>query len=96
MIRDSGKDIGTSLFFYIIQLLLNYLWPVIFFSFRLYGMAFIELIVLFIFVGITFVKFIKLDKIADFIYTLYGLVNICRCIKLFCLVEKSNVYIGDY
>ena len=41
MIRDSGKDIGTSLFFYIIQLLLNYLWPVIFFSFRLYGMAFI-------------------------------------------------------
>lgn len=64
MIRDGGKDVGTSLFLYIIQLLLNYLWPFIFFSFRLYGLAFIELIILSIFVIRTFIKFIKLDRIA--------------------------------
>lgn len=71
MIRDEGKDVGTALFFYIIQLLLNYLWPFIFFSFRLYGLGFIELIILFIFVIITFVKFIKIDKIAGILLIPY-------------------------
>lgn len=71
MIREGGVNVGTSLFFYLIQLLLNYLWPLLFFSFRLYGLAFIELIILFIFVVITFIKFIKLDKISGFLLVPY-------------------------
>jgi tryptophan-rich sensory protein len=71
MLRDQGRDVGRALFFYIIQLLLNFLWSFIFFSFRLYGLAFIELIILFVFVFITFVKFIKLDKIAGFLLIPY-------------------------
>ena len=93
MIRDSGKDIVTSLFFYIIQLLLNYLWPVIFFSFRLYGMAFIELIVLFIFVGITFVKFIKLDKIAGFLFIPYMAWLIFAGVLNYFVWWKNEMYI---
>ena len=93
MIRDGGKDIGTSLFFYIIQLLLNYLWPVIFFSFRLYGMAFIELIVLFIFVGITFVKFIKLDKIAGFLFIPYMAWLIFAGVLNYFVWWKNEMYI---
>lgn len=64
MIRGEGKNIGSALFFYLVQLLLNFLWSFVFFSFRLYGLAFILLIVLFIFILITFVKFLKVDKIA--------------------------------
>lgn len=71
MIRDQGRDIGRALFFYLVQLLLNLLWSFIFFSFRLYGLAFIELIILFVFVFITFIKFIKLDRIAGFLLIPY-------------------------
>ncbi len=71
MYRELGEDIGNALFYYLIQLLLNYLWSFIFFSFRLYGLAFIELIILFIFIIITFLKFIKLDKIAGYLLIPY-------------------------
>lgn len=52
-------DISSAIFVYEIQLLLNILWPIIFFSFRLYGLAFIELFILFIFVILTTVRFYK-------------------------------------
>ena len=71
MLRDEGKDVGSSLFFYCLQLLLNYLWPLIFFSFRLYGVAFIELVILMIFVIITFIEFFKLDKCAGILLIPY-------------------------
>ena len=93
MLRDSGKDIGTSLFFYIIQLLLNYFWPIIFFSFRLYGLAFIEIIVLAIFVVITFIKFIKLDKIAGFLFIPYILWLIFAGVLNYFVWWKNEMYI---
>jgi len=71
MLRDQGVNIGRALFFYLVQLLLNFLWSFIFFSFRLYGLAFVELIILFIFVFITFIKFIKLDRIAGILFIPY-------------------------
>lgn len=71
MYREEGRDIGNALFYYLIQLLLNYLWSFIFFSFRLYGLAFIELIVLFIFILITFLKFSRIDKIAGYLLIPY-------------------------
>lgn len=52
-------DISSAIFVYEIQLLLNILWPIIFFSFRLYGLAFIELFILFIFVILTTVRFYR-------------------------------------
>jgi len=64
MIRDQGIDIGSSLFFFFLQLILSYLWFFTFFSFRLYGIAFIENKIMLFFLLITFIKFIKLDRIA--------------------------------
>lgn len=52
-------DISSAIFVYEIQLLLNILWPIIFFSFRLYGLAFIELFILFIFVILTTIRFYR-------------------------------------
>lgn len=71
MIRDEGKNVGSALFFYLVQLLLNFLWSFVFFSFRLYGLSFIVLIVLLIFIIITFVKFLKVDKVAGFLLIPY-------------------------
>lgn len=64
MIRDQGIDIGSSLFFFLMQLLLSYLWFFIFFSFRLYGLAFIENKIMLVFLIITFSKFLRYDRIA--------------------------------
>lgn len=61
--KEHNEDNGAY-FFYLIQLILNFMWSFIFFTFRLYGVAFIWIIILFIFVAITFIKFIKIDKIA--------------------------------
>lgn len=55
--KYENKDVSSALFVYDIQLLLNILWPFIFFSFRLYGLAFIELLILFIFVILTLIRF---------------------------------------
>ena len=55
--KYENMDVSSALFVYAIQLLLNILWPFIFFSFRLYGLAFIELLILFIFVILTLIRF---------------------------------------
>ena len=54
-IKNEEKNNGAY-FFYLVQLIMNFMWSFIFFTFRLYGVAFIWLIILFVFVIITFVK----------------------------------------
>lgn len=70
--KENNNDNGAY-FFYLIQLLLNFMWSFIFFTFRLYGISFIWIIILFIFVVITFVKFIRIDKTAGFLLIPYML-----------------------
>lgn len=69
--EKNGQDIKGALKFYGIQLFLNFLWSFIFFKFQLYGLAFIELIILWIFILITFIKFIKVDKVAGILLVPY-------------------------
>ena len=52
-------DVSSALFVYAIQLLLNFLWTFIFFGFKLYGLAFLELVVLVLFVMLTIKRFYK-------------------------------------
>lgn len=91
MIRDTGENTGTALFYYIIQLLLNYFWYVLFFGLRLYGLSFIELIILFIFEIITFIKFIKLDKIAGLLLIPYILWSISGEVLNFFIWMKNEM-----
>ncbi|SFU54191.1 TspO and MBR related proteins [Clostridium sp. DSM 8431] len=71
MCKEEGKNIGNAFFYYALQLLLNFLWSFIFFSFRLYGLALIELIILFIFIIVTFIKFSKIDRQAAYLLIPY-------------------------
>lgn len=70
--KNNNDDRGAY-FFYLIQLILNFMWIFIFFTFRLYGVSFIWIIMLFVFVFITFIKFIRIDKFAGILLIPYML-----------------------
>ena len=59
VLKYDNIDVSSALFVYAIQLLLNFLWILIFFGFRLYGLAFLELILLVLFVIVTIKRFYK-------------------------------------
>ncbi|MBX7320788.1 tryptophan-rich sensory protein [Clostridium chauvoei] len=71
MRNKQGANDNGAYFFYLVQLIFNFMWSFIFFTFRLYGIAFIWLIILFILVIITFIKFIKVDKISGILLIPY-------------------------
>ncbi|WP_300384075.1 TspO/MBR family protein [Clostridium sp.] len=62
---------SNGYFYYIIQLICNFAWTFLFFTFRLYGLSFLWIIVILILVLITTVKFFKLDKIAGILMIPY-------------------------
>lgn len=64
---DVDIDVSSALLVYVIQLLLNLFWTFIFFGFRLYGLAFLELVILFLFVILTSVRFYKKAGLKPFL-----------------------------
>lgn len=66
-----GEDVTRALVLYFIQLVLNFLWTIIFFRFRLIGLAFLELLLLLIFIMLTTFEFFRLDKISGFLMVPY-------------------------
>lgn len=66
-----GKPVKRALRLYGTQLILNFIWPFIFFMFRLYGLAFIELIILIIFIILTTIEFFNIDKVSGILMLPY-------------------------
>lgn len=66
-----GKDVKKALKLYGIQLVLNFLWTIIFFRFQLFGAAFIELMVLLVFILLTTFSFYEIDKKAAYLMVPY-------------------------
>ena len=67
-ILTSGADpdaIRKALTFYFIQLILNFLWPLVFFGLQWYFVAFILLLVLWVFIYLTMYCFGKIDDTAQ-------------------------------
>ena len=62
MSGKSGEDVTKALFLYGTQLFYNFLWSIIFFRFRLYAIAFLELLVLLVFILLTTFEFYRIDK----------------------------------
>jgi tryptophan-rich sensory protein len=67
----SGQNIRKALNLYVLQLVLSLLWITIFFRWALYGLAFIESLLLLIFILMTTFKFFKIDKKASFMMIPY-------------------------
>jgi len=66
-----GENVTRALVLYAIQLALNFMWTIIFFRFELYGLAFIELMILLVFILITTLEFRKIDKTAAYLMIPY-------------------------
>ena len=64
MNNKAGKSDYNGYFYYLIQLLVNFLWAIVFFNLRLYGISFIIIVALLVLIIITTIKFFKVDKIA--------------------------------
>ena len=75
MNNKQGKNDYNGYFNYLVQLLINFLWSIIFFNFRLYGISFILIIILLIFIIITVIKF--------FLISIFKSTNTCLFSKLF-------------
>jgi tryptophan-rich sensory protein len=71
LLGTGTRGVKSALFNYTIQLLLNFLWSIIFFRYRLVGIAFIEIVILLLFILITILKFFKLDKTAGLLMLPY-------------------------
>jgi tryptophan-rich sensory protein len=67
----SGEDVHKALLLYGIQLFLNFLWSIIFFRYRLYAIAFLELLVLLVFILLTTFEFYRIDKTAAYLMIPY-------------------------
>ncbi len=68
-ISPDKKSHGLTVFAF--QLLLNFFWPILFFNFRTFLLAFIELVVLFVFVAITVARFYDAKKSAGILLIPY-------------------------
>lgn len=66
LMSDADKaDIKQALTFYGIQLVLNFLWPIIFFSLQWYWVAFVWLVLLWVFIYLTMRMFGTIDDTAE-------------------------------
>ena len=68
---SNGREIDSSLIFYGFQLVFNFCWSLIFFNFRAFGFAFFWLVGLLVLIGITMIKFYRIDKTAGWIMLPY-------------------------
>lgn len=71
MYGEEGADVKKALTLYGIQLVLNFLWTIIFFRFQSFGLAFIELLVLLVFILLTTFSFYEIDKKAAYLMIPY-------------------------
>ena len=71
MNNKAEKNDYNGYFYYLVQLLINFLWTIIFFNLRLYGISFILIIILLILITITTIKFFKVDKISGVLMVPY-------------------------
>ena len=69
--QKDGVETKTALIFFAVQLGLNTLWSIIFFGMRLPSVAFIEILILLLFIILTIVKFFPISKASAYLLIPY-------------------------
>ncbi|MFZ7132254.1 MAG: TspO/MBR family protein [Eubacteriales bacterium] len=69
--RSNWNYSNKGMWFYTIQLLFNFAWPIFFFYFGMFQVAFLVLVILFIWVILTFIQFYKIDDVAGLLLIPY-------------------------
>jgi len=70
-IEIKKEDVQNALLFFFIQLALNALWSILFFGLKNPLLALIEIILLWLMIYETYMKFNKIDKIAGYLFVPY-------------------------
>ena len=68
-----NKGVKKAVLLYLVQLGLNFLWPILFFGLALRGLAMVEILVLLLFIILTTREFFRLDKLAGYLMFPYVL-----------------------
>lgn len=68
---SNGKQLDSALLFYGFQLVFNFCWSIIFFNFRAFFASFIWLLILLVLIGITAVRFFRINKLAGWLLIPY-------------------------
>lgn len=95
VVGSQGININLGLIIFYIQLFLNFLWTIIFFKLKKRGLAFIEIIVLILFIILTIVKFYNYDKIAAYVLVPYLLWCIYAAALNFFIYIKNKQRTGE-
>lgn len=66
-----GRNPRAALFVYGVQLLFNFIWPLIFFNAQMFGVAFFWLVALWILAALTIVLFFRQNKAAGYLMLPY-------------------------
>lgn len=66
LVLTSNKSDDFALIFYVIQLIFNFFWSILFFNFEAYLFSFIWLVILWILILITTILFYKISKPAGY------------------------------
>lgn len=70
-LNASLRRIHAALTVFVMQLILNALWSWLFFAWHLGGWAFVDIVVLWIFIGFTLVGFLRVNKLAALLMAPY-------------------------
>lgn len=89
---DNKNNNTSAIKIYRIQLIINLLWPILFFSFKLFFFSFIWIILLIILVIIMIIKFFKLSKTSALLQILYLLWIIFASILNFAIYQINLDY----
>ena len=70
-IKENTEEVKKALLFFIIQLILNSIWSYLFFGLKNPMLALIEIVLLWLMIYETYLKFIKINKTAGYLLIPY-------------------------
>jgi benzodiazapine receptor len=70
-IKEANEEVKKALGFFIIQLILNAVWSYLFFGLKNPMLALIEIVILWLMIYETYLKFVKINKIAGYLLIPY-------------------------
>ncbi|ACV25539.1 TspO and MBR like protein [Kangiella koreensis DSM 16069] len=94
-LNASLKRVHAGLTVFLMQLVLNALWSWLFFSWHLGGWAFVDIVVLWIFIGFTVVGFLGVNKLAALLIAPYLLWVLFAAILNYAVWKMNPALLGS-
>lgn len=94
-LNASLKRIHAALIVFLMQLVLNALWSWVFFSWKLGGWAFVDIILLWILIGFTLVGFLRVNKMAALLMAPYLLWVLFATILNYAVWKMNPLLLGS-